>query len=299
MSPTCGGASPRPIRRRRRGICAIGRAASPISNSRCNTCCCARPRQHARAAAWRSVRGDRGARSGRRTAAASRARAGRGAEPVAAFARAAGAAVRRRARRRDAGRSGRRYPSGTTLARCAGAIDFARLEGDMTAACERVRFWYERLVAEPAGALDTGTWRNAARAWGTKLRRGERRNEHRNRRPGSGFHIADRRRRVGDAVGAARQAGRAVFLSQGRHLGLHRRGLRLSRLVPGFRQDRRRRHRRVARPGQPRTTNSSRSTACRSSSPRMRPARSPSVTASGSRKACMAASTWASTAAPS
>ena len=46
-------------------------------------------------------------------------------------------------------------PSGMTLARCAGAIDFVRLEGDMTAACERVRFWYERLVAEPAGALDT------------------------------------------------------------------------------------------------------------------------------------------------
>ena len=62
----------------------------------------------ARAAAWRSGRGDRGARSGRRAAAARRARAGRGAEPVAAFARAAGAAVRRRARRRDAGRSGRR-----------------------------------------------------------------------------------------------------------------------------------------------------------------------------------------------
>ena len=42
MSPICGAASPRPIRRRRRGICATGRAASSISNSRCNTCCCAR-----------------------------------------------------------------------------------------------------------------------------------------------------------------------------------------------------------------------------------------------------------------
>jgi glutamate-ammonia-ligase adenylyltransferase len=41
-------------------------------------------------------------------------------------------------------------PAGATLARCAGAIDFARLEGDMTAACERVRFWYERLIAAPA-----------------------------------------------------------------------------------------------------------------------------------------------------
>jgi [glutamine synthetase] adenylyltransferase / [glutamine synthetase]-adenylyl-L-tyrosine phosphorylase len=44
-------------------------------------------------------------------------------------------------------------PIGATLARCAGAIDFARLEGDMTAACERVRFWYELLVAKPARAL--------------------------------------------------------------------------------------------------------------------------------------------------
>ncbi|MGE3944029.1 MAG: glutamine-synthetase adenylyltransferase, partial [Alphaproteobacteria bacterium] len=44
-------------------------------------------------------------------------------------------------------------PTGATLARCAGAIDFARLDGDMTAACERVRDWYERLVAKPARKL--------------------------------------------------------------------------------------------------------------------------------------------------
>jgi glutamate-ammonia-ligase adenylyltransferase len=41
-------------------------------------------------------------------------------------------------------------PTGASLARCAGAIDFARLESDMLAACERVRFWYEYLIAEPA-----------------------------------------------------------------------------------------------------------------------------------------------------
>ncbi len=43
-------------------------------------------------------------------------------------------------------------PAGASLARCAGAIDFARLEGDMTAACERVRAWYERLIEGPARA---------------------------------------------------------------------------------------------------------------------------------------------------
>jgi glutamate-ammonia-ligase adenylyltransferase len=43
-------------------------------------------------------------------------------------------------------------PANATLARCAGAIDFVRLEGDMTAACERVRAWYERLIDGPARA---------------------------------------------------------------------------------------------------------------------------------------------------
>ena len=41
-------------------------------------------------------------------------------------------------------------PAGTTLARLAGAVDFARLEADMTAACTRVRAWYDRLIARPA-----------------------------------------------------------------------------------------------------------------------------------------------------
>jgi glutamate-ammonia-ligase adenylyltransferase len=41
-------------------------------------------------------------------------------------------------------------PAAATLARCAGAIDFAHLDGDITAACARVRGWYERLVARPA-----------------------------------------------------------------------------------------------------------------------------------------------------
>ena len=41
-------------------------------------------------------------------------------------------------------------PAGASLARCAGRIDFARLDADISAACARVRFWYDRLVARPA-----------------------------------------------------------------------------------------------------------------------------------------------------
>ncbi len=41
-------------------------------------------------------------------------------------------------------------PLGATLARCAGAIDFARLDADISAACAGVLGWYDRLVAEPA-----------------------------------------------------------------------------------------------------------------------------------------------------
>jgi [glutamine synthetase] adenylyltransferase / [glutamine synthetase]-adenylyl-L-tyrosine phosphorylase len=37
-----------------------------------------------------------------------------------------------------------------TLACCAGAVDFTRLDADITAAAARVRGWYERLVEEPA-----------------------------------------------------------------------------------------------------------------------------------------------------
>jgi glutamate-ammonia-ligase adenylyltransferase len=43
-------------------------------------------------------------------------------------------------------------PAGATLARCAGAIDFARLDADITAACTTVAQWYERLIAAPARA---------------------------------------------------------------------------------------------------------------------------------------------------
>jgi glutamate-ammonia-ligase adenylyltransferase len=37
-----------------------------------------------------------------------------------------------------------------TLARCAGAVDFAGLDADITTAAERVRSWYRRLIEEPA-----------------------------------------------------------------------------------------------------------------------------------------------------
>jgi [glutamine synthetase] adenylyltransferase / [glutamine synthetase]-adenylyl-L-tyrosine phosphorylase len=44
-------------------------------------------------------------------------------------------------------------PDAATLARCAGAVDFARLDADITAATARVRGWYERLIEEPARQL--------------------------------------------------------------------------------------------------------------------------------------------------
>jgi len=37
-----------------------------------------------------------------------------------------------------------------TLARCAGAVDFTRLDADITAAAARVHGWYRRLIEEPA-----------------------------------------------------------------------------------------------------------------------------------------------------
>jgi glutamate-ammonia-ligase adenylyltransferase len=39
---------------------------------------------------------------------------------------------------------------GQSLARCAGAIDFGRFDADISAACARVRGWYDRLIATPA-----------------------------------------------------------------------------------------------------------------------------------------------------
>ncbi|HEY3910679.1 MAG TPA: bifunctional [glutamine synthetase] adenylyltransferase/[glutamine synthetase]-adenylyl-L-tyrosine phosphorylase [Stellaceae bacterium] len=41
-------------------------------------------------------------------------------------------------------------PDAAALARCAGAVDFARLGADITAAAARVASWYERLVDQPA-----------------------------------------------------------------------------------------------------------------------------------------------------
>jgi glutamate-ammonia-ligase adenylyltransferase len=41
-------------------------------------------------------------------------------------------------------------PAGATLARCVGAIDFARLDADISTACAGIRGWYDRLIGEPA-----------------------------------------------------------------------------------------------------------------------------------------------------
>jgi glutamate-ammonia-ligase adenylyltransferase len=61
-------------------------------------------------------------------------------------------------------------PAGATLARCAGAVDFARLEADMTAACDRVGAWYEQLVSRPARAAA----RRAAQSQGSLAGEGTR-----------------------------------------------------------------------------------------------------------------------------
>jgi len=44
---------------------------------------------------------------------------------------------------------------GATLARATGAVDFTRLDADITAACTAVALWYDRLVAEPARRAET------------------------------------------------------------------------------------------------------------------------------------------------
>jgi glutamate-ammonia-ligase adenylyltransferase len=41
-------------------------------------------------------------------------------------------------------------PDADTLARCLGAVDFARLGADITTATARVRRWYDRVIEEPA-----------------------------------------------------------------------------------------------------------------------------------------------------
>ena len=61
-------------------------------------------------------------------------------------------------------------PAGATLARCAGAVDFARLDADMTAACARVRAWYDRLIARPARLAARSTAQTGETATGQKIR---------------------------------------------------------------------------------------------------------------------------------
>jgi len=41
-------------------------------------------------------------------------------------------------------------PDAAALAACVGAVDFARLDADITAAAARVRSWYDRLIEQPA-----------------------------------------------------------------------------------------------------------------------------------------------------
>jgi glutamate-ammonia-ligase adenylyltransferase len=61
-------------------------------------------------------------------------------------------------------------PAGATLARCAGAVDFAHLDADMTAACARVRAWYDRLIARPARSAARRRAQSGENATGQKIR---------------------------------------------------------------------------------------------------------------------------------
>ena len=53
-------------------------------------------------------------------------------------------------------------PDAAALAACVGAVDFSRLDADITAAAARVSNWYDRLIEQPA--------RQAARARGDDAR---------------------------------------------------------------------------------------------------------------------------------
>jgi glutamine synthetase adenylyltransferase len=72
-------------------------------------------------------------------------------------------------------------PDAATLARCAGAVDFAHLDADITAAAARVLGWYERVIEEPAARVVETVAQETAH------------NERRARSEGPRFHFADRR----------------------------------------------------------------------------------------------------------
>src|SRR5262249_31032205 len=120
-----------------------------------------------------------------------------------------------------------------TLARCAGAVDFAALDADITAAAASVHGWYRRLIEEPA--------RCAATEAAEQKEKTE--DEPRSRWQGPRFNVADRRWGQRHVVQARRQEGGGLFLPEGRHFRLHRRGLRVSRRLPRLWRDRSRGHR--------------------------------------------------------
>ena len=125
-------------------------------------------------------------------------------------------------------------PSGATLARCTGAVDFPRLDADISTACKGV------LAAMIGWSLNRpGRRYNPKAARSSKLKKEAWRDERQGRRQGPRFHTAHRWRRLCHAVEAAGQAGGDLLLPEGRHFGLHRSGLWVSRLASGLRQDRR------------------------------------------------------------
>ena len=139
---------------------------------------------------------------------------------------------------------------GATLARCVGAVDFARLEAELCEACARGREWYDRpWSARPAR-------RATQPASGT--------NSDRRSAPMT-LNVGDKAPDFtipadgGGTVSLSGLKGKPVvlyFYPKGRHLGLHRRGLRVPRFAARLQCDRCHRDRciegfgRLARPVQ-------------------------------------------------
>ena len=155
--------------------------------------------------------------------------------------------------------------------------------------------------SRPTAATHTPITRNAFTWWAVSIdeKPTERIDRGRRRQARARFRAAERQRRDRQALRPARQAGRPLLLSQGRHAGLHDPGVRDPRRLRRVRARGRGRARRLTRRRARRTSSSRRSTTCRSRCSPTPTTRSPSTTASGARRSTWAAPTWASTARPS
>ena len=112
------------------------------------------------------------------------------------------------------------------------------------------------------------------------------------------FSLPDQHGTIHTLAGYAGRPRGALLLSEGRHLGLHQGSLHLPGDAAALRHRRRPRCSASACSARTARRSSRRSTACRSRCSPTRITPSPIATARGSRRACTAASTWASRASP-